>query len=585
MSKSGNINQFYTTRGMTRYEVEVSHDQLNKYQVIRGDNHYIVQQKAEAKMATWDEMWQKRCEAQNIRDERANKQAKKEEKLTEAGVRTAEADYELSRLDLLLNDTLDVDDTIDWDSLKNKKDYSVPKPLKKSPPKTPKEANIIKEPDINDQKYRVKFGILDRLFSKRRDEKVQAVKKQLTTDHADWEKIKSNAKKKLEIDTLKYRIAVAELEKEYKSEIAAWEDSKNDFIHKRNEENQIIDQRREKYLEKDPGSITDYCDMVLSNSQYPDYFPQSFDIEFNPENGIIIIDYQFPPTNVIPTLKEVKYIAVKNEFQEKYITEAQLNKKYDSVLYQIALRTVHELFEADKADALTSVVFNGYVTADNPATGLEETACILTMQTNKDDFIKINLANVDPKSCFKNLKGVGSARLFTMTPVAPLLRIDREDRRFVESYDVADSIQEGDNLAAMDWQDFEHLIRELFEKEFAQVGGEVKVTQASRDGGIDAVIFDPDPIRGGKIVIQAKRYTNTVGVSAVRDLYGTVLNEGANKGILVSTADYGADAYNFAQGKPLVLLNGGNLLHMLEKHGHKARINLKEAKEILADKA
>ena len=91
----------------------------------------------------------------------------------------------------------------------------------------------------------------------------------------------------------------------------------------------------------------------------------------------------------------------------------------------------------------------------------------------------------------------------------------------------------------MDWLDFENLVRELFEAEFAVSGGEVKVTQASADKGVDAVAFDPDPIRGGKIVIQAKRYTNTVGVSAVRDLYGTLMNEGANKGILVTTSDYG----------------------------------------------
>ena len=97
-------------------------------------------------------------------------------------------------------------------------------------------------------------------------------------------------------------------------------------------------------------------------------------------------------------------------------------------------------------------------------------------------------------------------------------------------------------------------------------------------------MFDPDPIRGGKIAIQAKRYTNTVGVAAVRDLYGTVVNEGANKGILVTTADYGPDAYEFAKGKPLTLLNGGNLLHLLQKHGHKARIDLKEAKIIISDR-
>lgn len=127
------------------------------------------------------------------------------------------------------------------------------------------------------------------------------------------------------------------------------------------------------------------------------------------------------------------------------------------------------------------------------------------------------------------------------------------------------------------------MIRELFEKEFAHAGGEVRVPRASRDGGVDAVVFDPDPLRGGKIVVQAKRYTNTVGVSAVRDLYGTVMNEGANKGILVCTSDYGPDAYAFAKGKPLVLLNGGELLHLLERHGHPARIDLAEAKLLLSD--
>lgn len=43
---------------------------------------------------------------------------------------------------------------------------------------------------------------------------------------------------------------------------------------------------------------------------------------------------------------------------------------------------------------------------------------------------------------------------------------------------------------------------------------------ASRDGGVDCVAFDPRPIFGGKVVIQAKRYKGTVGVSAVRDLFG-----------------------------------------------------------------
>ena len=136
--------------------------------------------------------------------------------------------------------------------------------------------------------------------------------------------------------------------------------------------------------------------------------------------------------------------------------------------------------------------------------------------------------------------------------------------------------------AAMSWEDFEHLVRELFEKEFASRGGEVKITQSSSDGGVDAVAFDPDPITGGKIVIQAKRYTRTVGVSAVRDLYGTMMNEGASRGILVTTADYGPDAYNFANGKPITLMNGANLLHMLERHGFTANIDIAAARRASA---
>ena len=177
------------------------------------------------------------------------------------------------------------------------------------------------------------------------------------------------------------------------------------------------------------------------------------------------------------------------------------------------------------------------------------------------------------------MKGVSATGLYNTIPIAPICSINKEDNRLIEGYGVIDNIDNETNLAAMDWQDFENLIREIFESEFTSSGGKVRVTQASRDGGVDAIAFDPDPIRGGKIVIQAKRYTNIVGVSAVRDLYGTVMNEGATKGILVTTSNYGPDAYSFASGKPLTLMNGSNLLHLLEKHGHRARIDINQAKK------
>jgi restriction system protein len=241
------------------------------------------------------------------------------------------------------------------------------------------------------------------------------------------------------------------------------------------------------------------------------------------------------------------------------------------------------LINSVQLGALDSVVFNGYVTSIDRRTGLTSTACILSLQTIREEFLKINLSQVEPKACFKALKGGGSSKLHSLAPIAPIMEMRREDGRFVSARELANTLDASVNLAAMDWEDFEHLIRELFEQEFSSGGGEVKITQASRDGGVDAVAFDPDPIRGGKIVIQAKRYTNTVGVAAVRDLYGTVLNEGATKGVLVTTSDYGPDAYGFAKDKPLALMNGANLLYLLDKHGHKAQIDINKARKLRDD--
>jgi restriction endonuclease Mrr len=200
---------------------------------------------------------------------------------------------------------------------------------------------------------------------------------------------------------------------------------------------------------------------------------------------------------------------------------------------------------------------------------------------DRDAFSNIDLTRIEPKACFKSLKGVSASSLSALAPVAPILRLNKHDERFIEARDAIGTVDQATNLAAMDWEDFEHLVRGLFEKEFASRGGEVKITQSSSDGGVDAVAFDPDPITGGKIIIQAKRYTKTVGVSAVRDLYGTMQHEFASRRILVTTADFGPDAYKFSAGKPITLLTGANLLHLLDKHGIKAKIDIREARKVL----
>ncbi|TFD99417.1 restriction endonuclease [Jeotgalibacillus salarius] len=544
------------------YQVEIRHDGLNKYRLIKGNDRHVVEQKAAVQIKDWDERWEKQLAILEKKKEKEMIALEKEEKKEYAAQQTAEALETLKALDNVLIHTLDIDDKIDWDDLRDDSSFLEPYPIKPMPLHQPS------QPLKKD--FEPTFSFTDKIFSKNKEKKAQEAEQKFHTAMENW---------KSELERIK--TAEAEALSQYEVLLSEWEKNKKEFELEQKETNDAVELQKQRYLNNDPLAIEEYCDMVLSNSEYPDLFPKEYDLEYISTTRTLLVEYNLPDIEAMPKLKEVKYIANRDEYNESYLTEAAVNKIYEKLLYDTTLRTIHELYEGDVSEALDAIVFNGWVNTLNKATGNYEKKCILSVQANKDAFLAINLEQVDPKICFKNLKGVGSSKLSSLTPIAPILNINREDTRFVDSYDVAASMNQETNLAAMDWQDFEHLIRELFEKEFNSSGGEVKITQASKDGGVDAVAFDPDPIRGGKIVIQAKRYTNVVGVSAVRDLYGTVLNEGATKGILVSTADYGPDAYSFANDKPITLLNGSNLLHLLEKHGHRAKIDLKEAKRIL----
>lgn len=477
---------------------------------------------------------------------------------------TKEAEEKIKNLQTLLIKGLESDCKVDWESFKQHGDFNEPSPF--TALRSLEETFTFKErePDISDQKYIPSVSFIGKLFGGGKS-KVEADINAFNADHKNWLDRKNKALSEMQVA---------------KEQLNQWEHRKANHSRLQAEFNKAIDELKQNYIAGNAEAIVEYVDIVLGSSIYPDCFQDKYDLEYTPSTKTLLVEYLVPYIDNLTKIKEWKFTASTGLLSAKVLSQTELNRLFDDVIYQTSLRVLHEIFASDEFDHIDSIVFNGRVEYIDKSTGHETSACIVSLQASKDEFMAINLANVDPKACFKTLKGVASSKLHGISPIAPIMNMRREDGRFVSAQEIANTVNDSTNLAAMDWQDFEHLIREIFEKEFSTNGGEVKITQASRDGGVDAVAFDPDPIRGGKIVIQAKRYTNTVTVSAVRDLYGTVMNEGATKGILVTTSDYGPDAYNFIKDKPLVLLNGANLLHLLEKHGHKARIDIQEAKLI-----
>jgi len=517
----------------------------------------------------------------------------KEKSLVFSEVTTFYAQQQQKDIENLLLQTLNIDNTIDWDTLKDKKKFITPnfkneyqsEMYKVVRPNSPFLNDLPIEPSKSI--FHPALSIIDKIFKSLAQKKLIQAENQYQLALSEWKNDLTQVEEQNKKINEDYQIVLNKVEahkdvirKKYEKLELESKQQESDFYKAQDEFNVKMETLKSLYFDHNSESIIEYCKLVLNNSQYPDFMSKDFELDYNNNSKMLLVEYVLPAPEQFPTLTEVKYIATKNELKGSYLSESQFAKNYENAIYNITLRTLHELFKADQANAIDIIVFNGWVKTFNKATGRTVNSCIVSIQSKKSEFVEINLSKVEPKACFKNLKGIGSSKLSGITAVQPIVQICKTDKRFVSSYEVANQLNEGSNLASMDWEDFEHLIREIFEKEFSSTGGEVKVTQASRDGGVDAIAFDPDPIRGGKIVIQAKRYTNTVGVSAVRDLYGTVLNEGATKGILVTTADYGSDAYEFAKNKPITLMNGANLLYLLEKHGHEARIDIAEAKKM-----
>ena len=547
----------------TKYIATISHNELSDTKVLSDYYLFVLEgkvidyvEKLQAKYFKYVE--KERVVQTQLSAEKASNEAK--ERLVE--------------FESILSHTLKINDAVNWEFLKDFREFSVENPMKSlnsNIDKVSKPQLLPRKPSEDD--YKPNFNFFDYIIPALKNKKIIKANSDLESAIENWEELKIKIQKEEDA----YKNEIKELNSKFLNLEKEWETERENYYKEQAKVNLDIEELKNKYESGDDTAVEEYCNIVLNTSYYPDGIPQTFSLIYNPTNKLLVIDYDLPSIDCIPKIKEVKFIS--KEVRELQLSESDRLSLYESTLYRICLRTIHEIFEADTFTHIETVCFNGWVNALDKAKGNLVNSCIMSIQTEKDEFMAINLSKIDEKACFKSLKGVGSSKLSGMSAVQPIIKIDRNDKRIIEHYDVADGINESTNLASMDWEDFENLIREVFEREFQSNGGEVKVTQASRDGGVDAIAFDPDPIRGGKIVIQAKRYTNTVGVSAVRDLYGTVNHEGATKGILVTTADYGPDAYTFAKGKPLTLLNGGNLLYLLEKHGFKAKIDILEAKQ------
>ncbi|MBQ3514827.1 MAG: restriction endonuclease [Lachnospiraceae bacterium] len=120
-----------------------------------------------------------------------------------------------------------------------------------------------------------------------------------------------------------------------------------------------------------------------------------------------------------------------------------------------------------------------------------------------------------------------------------------------------------ENINNLSGIEFERVCQQLVEN----MGFDTETTKASGDGGIDLIAYNHQPLLSGKYIIQCKRYAGSVGEPIIRDLYGVITSERANKGILMTTGHFTKSAIAFAEGKPIELIDGIAMQNLFSQYG------------------
>lgn len=326
----------------------------------------------------------------------------------------------------------------------------------------------------------------------------------------------------------------------------------------------------------DPAAVAGYFGLVLCGSVYPIDFPQHFRLVYLPELSELVVEVTLPGVEVIPTASELQYVSESDEVAVSPRGAEQVESMYASVVAQVILRTLHELFDADSRGWLETVTLNGMTTPTGTARP-DRGVCLVTVRTSRSQFAGVNLARDDPR---KNLAELGAVVLYSCQRQEPIRDLSVADPRHIVETDVLADLDNRLDVVDLTDGQFEHLVHELL----PMMGLHIKHIRPSQDGVVDCLVFDVRPVLGGDVVVHAARRAQSLDVWTVQRLHRAVTDAGASKGILITTAGIDSASHAYASGKPLELIDGQGILGLIAQHtGIRVRLQQKERRAVSRD--
>jgi restriction system protein len=336
-----------------------------------------------------------------------------ESQIAEAESRNAELAQVYEEIDGILATTLGIDDYIDLESMKvTTIDHPPFRPGPVGTP-TPGMPELVYPPEPIYQEPPAPKGIFG--AKKKHAELITQAQAEHERVHQGWS----------ENNTAMYNAHVAEARRREETErwrlerLRAAEAQYKIECQQREAEaarrNQELDKLISNLAFDVESAIQEYVGIVLSNSVYPDAFPVSYDHEFDLSNRELRLTVTVPQPSDIPAVKEYKYVKAKDEITATLLPVKARKDRYAGAIHQVAVRSLHEIFEADCGGKIHSISLTVGTEAVSPATGLSEAFPLVVVAADRDTFGRFDLANVVPRATLEHLGAAVSKSPFDLT--------------------------------------------------------------------------------------------------------------------------------------------------------------------------
>ena len=164
-------------------------------------------------------------------------------------------------------------------------------------------------------------------------------------------------------------------------------------------------------------AVQEYVSIVLSNTIYPDHFPVTHEFRFVAETAELELRVGIPEPSQLPTVKTYKYTKASDEIVSTPLSQKECRERYASSVQQVALRSLHEVFEADRRGLIRTVSLEVGTTATDPATGRRGNIPFVIVAADRETFLEFDLSAVVPAMTLAKLGAAVSKNPYALAAV------------------------------------------------------------------------------------------------------------------------------------------------------------------------